>query len=179
MLGTKSQYAAKKGFSKAYLSKRGVKTMLEAAIEIDPADGKRKLNFEKADALFEKNRDPSRYLNKPENRRLQGPAEGSFEDAKRQRELLKLEREQMDLLERKGQTLSRQAVEDAFAAAGHILRDELQARTKRSAEKASTMKDARAIQIMLDEQDRAALQAMTDALKRKLFPDNGGPETTH
>lgn len=185
-LGTKQQYAAHRGCTKAYLSKPEIVERLRPAMVSDPASGRLLVDFEKADALFVQHRDPSRFLGRtaalgPRPTRDADGKPNTFETTKHDRELLKLEQDQMNLLDRKSQTLSRKDTEAACAAAGQLLRDSLQSRNQRLADKAATMKDAREIKIMLDAADRSMIETVNDALVRRLFPNEPGKvaATTH
>lgn len=69
-LGTKKDYADLRGWNKAYLSKADVKERLAGAMVIDTADGKKKLDFDKADKIFEETADPARK--KPNTKKKHG-----------------------------------------------------------------------------------------------------------
>lgn len=182
MLGTKEQYAARgirqpdgsfRPVTKAYLSKKKNLLMLEPAMEIDPADGKRKINFETADALFLKNRDPSRFVGQKKNQDFPA-AEETYESVKRRQALVKLEQEMMDLAERKDQTLPRAETMAAVSAAFLAIREKLQARNRSLSEQSSTMTDVREINAMLDASDRMLLETVSDEFMRRVSKGGDG-----
>lgn len=184
-LGTKSQYAARgiaqpdgsfKTVTKAYLSKKDVKEMLAPAMETDTDDGKEKINFEKADLIFQANRDPAQP-DRSGPKDTERPQGESFGDVKTNREKIKLEHDTMDLLKRKGETLVRREVIDACAAAGQKIQEQIKSSSLRLAEKFATMTDVREIKSMMDEEFRKILEAVSDDLERKFT--NKGDETGH
>lgn len=184
---SKTEYAARIGVTKAYLSKRSVKDRLAPAMVL--VDGKLMIDADLADAIFAKTRDPSRYLGKKKpDRAPQRPSAPSsavepdadlapgesFEKTKQQRESVKLEQDRLNLAARKGQTLPKQDVERACLAAAQAIRHHLRARNRHIAEKAATMDEAREIKVMLDEDDRGMFEFLSHEFARKLTIDLGG-----
>lgn len=181
---SKAEYAALKGVSRAYLSKKEMKDRLAAAMVTDKS-GKQKIDSDIADTLFKLTQDPARlHLSKlkddefseDENKeiRLDG-----FQKSRAQREALRVEEAQLDLIERKGRLLDRGSVIEACSASGQIIREHLKAAGRRIAEKAATMKDAHAIKSMIDEEHRAALEAASYDFNRRIpnISANGGQPT--
>jgi hypothetical protein len=188
-LGTKAQYAARgiknpddtfRQVSKAYLSKAGVKEMLEGALVQDPNNSNKKLlDFDKADELFAKNADAARAEvvakrnaagNGKSNPEDEDTGEATYTQIRNNKELAKLEQVRLDLLERKAETISRQSVLDATAAAGQKIQEHLRACSRRLSEKVATMTDAREIKTVIDEEIRRTLETVSDDLERKLNP---------
>lgn len=183
MLGTKAQYAAHRGCSRPYLSKPRVKAMLEPAMEIDPADGVLKINFEKADEIFAATRNPEKYIGRGGEDRPEpeGPRPDSYEEARRQLTLTRLERDRMDLAARKLETLDRKQVDGAVATMGQMIREGLEMRSRDLADRAAPMTDPAAIEAMIEEADRILLNTVINELRRKLHHRAGAdqPTTTH
>jgi hypothetical protein len=168
-LMTKSDYAKHRGCTKAYLSKPAIVDRLKLAMVAD-AQGRMLVDSEKADAIFAEARDPSKYLGRQmpadSGRRLV-KADG-YEATRTRREQLKVQEAELDLAERKRQTVARSGVVSAGAAAGQLIRGHLQARNRRLAELAATMTDARAIKQMLDDDDRTMLETVSDDFVRRI-----------
>lgn len=182
-LGTKQDYAQHRKCSKSYLSKKGIKEMLEQAMVVDPADGKKKIDFEKADALFSQSRDPARYMGKETSQPLRSetaidgapqtfaaPAPGSYESERTRSMRIKAEREELDLLERKKELIPVAATMLAINAAGAQIKEFLQSRNTRLSEQAATMTNPREIKAMLDEDDRTIFKAINDDFLRRIAP---------
>ncbi len=191
-LGTKQQYAARgilqedgsfKTVNKAYISKADIKQLLEPAMEVDPADNKLKINFEIADQLLLASTDASRVRKiKSEKDKAEtgdDPSKPRKVDIQTQRELVKLEHEQINLMERKKQTLERQAVTDAAAAAGQKLQEALKACAKGLAEQCATMSDSRTIQILMEAEFRKLLEKMSHELSDKFSGSDDSPPLAH
>ncbi len=188
-LGTKAEYARQNKVSKANFSKPHIKKLLESAMEPDPNNPKRQLlNFEKADKILEKNQDPSKRLNNPaaakkdqasqKNGSEETQKSEGYADVRTRHEQIKVQEAELNLLERKGQTLMREEVIRATASAGQVLRERLQTSSRTIAEKAATMTSAQEIKSMLDDEYRSMLQMVSDDLMRKLFPAGMEPGGT-
>lgn len=175
MLLTKTEYAVHRGVNKAYISKKNIKALLEPAMETDPADGKIKVNVEKADKILNENTDTKRQQ-KP----LTPPAaeesseDNSYEATRRKHEQIKLESAQLDLEQKKGNLLFKDDVERAISAAGQQIREHLTLRNRAIADKAASMTDAKAIKSMLADDDRRMLETVSNDIIRKLYPEGGG-----
>lgn len=172
-LMTKTEYAAHYGCNKAYLSKKDVKERLAAAMIRDD-QGDLKIDSDKADEIFKLTQDPARApFRKSKSRpRAEHPEEtgllSGYETSRAKREYIKAEHAELDLLERKGQTLNRSDVVKAIMAAGAMIREHLAARNRRISEKAATMKNAREINSMLDADDRAMLEMISHDLNQRV-----------
>lgn len=188
--GTKADYARGRGWSKAYLSKADVKERLADAEFVDPKDGKKKLDFDKADEIFERTADPSRKRPAGDGDNgasaasagndLPGEAQPSSEpagyhDIKTRRELLKLKEEELAYEVRLGNTLAREDVYNATQMVGKMLQDKLKSRNKRLADALQTITDPLVIKTKMDESDREILQELSDALAERLFPTSNTP----
>lgn len=200
--GTKAEYARQRGWSKAYLSKAEVKERLADAEFVDAIDGKKKLDFDKADEIFERTADPARKkptekntLAAPENAETRAAGEGEaagatsapdtaaeaqasgpgYHDIKTRRELLKLKEEELAYEVRLGNTLSREDVHNATILAGKMLQDKLKSRNKRLADALQTISDPLVIKTKMDESDREILQELSDALIERLSPTSNTP----
>lgn len=186
--GTKAEYARQKGWSKAYLSKADVKERLIEAEFIDAADGKKKLDFDKADEIFERTSDPSRQAGADDAQPAAGsggmeqgqpPAGAGFHAVKTLREELKYKEEKLAYEVRLGNTLVKEDVKNACIHAGKTLQDKLKSRNKRIAEQLQTINDPLLIKAKLDESDREILQEISDALAERLFSPSSAPVSTH
>lgn len=182
-LVNKQQYAVHRGCTKAYLSKKSVKELLAKAMEVDPADGKLKVNLEKADELFAANRDESKYIGrkKPEKKKPAPeepgqnpePEEGSYHNSRAQLEQVKLENAKIELLHRKGELLYRREVIDAAAAAAHKIQEQMRALSRRLAEKVATMTDQREIKTLIEDEFRMMLELSANEFERKIGKPGG------
>ena len=176
-LMTKADYAARgikqydgsfKKCSKAYLSKGAMKARLEPAMRAD-TDGVLKIDSDMADQILRETKDPSRSMShmKP-TPGTASPKTGTFEAVRTDRERAKLENEQLDLAERKGETMSRVEVVRAVMAAGQIIKDQLKNNSRRLAEKFSTMTDVREIRSVMEQENSALLTQISNDFLRRL-----------
>jgi hypothetical protein len=181
MLGNKTQYAAHRGCSKPYLSKGDVARRLEAAMELDPVDGKLKINFEKADQILALATDTAKVRKPPPPAALQDftgedPAlpPGSMDAARRENLRLKNEELALSLAEQKGQTLPRAGVVGAATAAGQTIRENIYSLIPGLAERFATMTDAREIRVAMDAAFRGCLESVVNDFMRKLDATGAG-----
>jgi hypothetical protein len=182
MFGNKTQYAAHRGCKKPYLSKPAVRERLRGAMEIDPADGKVKINFEKADAILARVTDTA-MVRKPS---APGPsqvlADGkdaeldpeSMDAARRENLRLKNEDLGLKLAEQKGLTLPRAGVVSAAAQAGQSIRENIYALIPGLAERFATMTDAREIRTAMDGALRVCLESVVNDFMRRVQPAGTG-----
>ncbi len=187
--GNKKEYAAHRGVTPAYVSKKGIKELIEQAMEIDPSDGKRKINFEKANAIIANAADPARAEFKKENLATDksagaetkppaaGPAPGSYHDGKTRLAQINAEKAELDMLERKKQIMPVAGTIQALNAAGSTIKEFLQARNTRLSEEAASMTNPREIKAMLDADDRAMFEAINDDFQRRIEKYTGGEST--
>jgi hypothetical protein len=173
-LMTKSAYAKHRvaqghQCSKQFLAKPAIVERLRPAMVAD-AEGRMLVDSDKADAIFAETRDPSKYLGRATagepKARLTRP--DGYEAMRTRREQLKVQEAELDLAERKRQTIARSGVVAAGATAGQLIRGHLQARNRRIAELAATMTDAREIKQMLDADDRVMLETVSDDFMRRI-----------
>ena len=184
---TKSDYAGLKDWNKSYLSKKSVKARIAPAMVGDLIDA------DIADEIFKTTTDTAKVRKsqpkiQPPNDSVEpgtappptgAPEPGSMDHIRRQQAQAQLDKQLLDLAERKGQTLPRAETMAAVAAAGTALREHLQSRNRRLAEQASTMKDAREIKAMLDADDRAMLEMIShDFMRRVSGEEEGAGEPT-
>jgi hypothetical protein len=182
MLGNKTQYAAHRGCKKPYLSKPAVSARLQAAMEIDPADGKLKINFEKADAILARETDTAKVRKPSTPAGVQASAgdedpeltPGSMDAARRENIRLKNEDLALKLAEQKGQTLPRAGVVGAAAQAGQSIRENIYALIPGLAERFATMTDAREIRIVMDGALRGCLESVVNDFNRRILPAGAG-----
>lgn len=187
-LMTKSEYAAYLGVSRAFISKKSTKEKLVSA-EVVSDLGKTLIDSDLADKIFKITEDPARapfrkrkdtktevvdipdagFSDEEDTGLLRG-----YEKSRAEREAIKVEHSKLDLLQRKGETVLRQDVVRAVSNAGAAIREHLQARNRRLAEQASTMRDAREIKAMLDADDRAMLEMISDDFLRRVSDSGSG-----
>lgn len=159
------------GCSAANISKQ-LERLRPAIVEVD---GKEKIDSEKADEILKMNRDTARYRGPGDSNSGDAtPSPGSMDDIRRQQALAKLAEQQLDLAQRKGETLPRAATMATVAAAATSIREHLQARNRRLAEQAATMTDAREIKAMLDKDDRAMLEMISHDFMQRISPGSEG-----
>lgn len=171
---TKVEYAAKKGWSKAYLSKKEIKDRIAPAMTMDEK-GRSRIDSDIADKIFASTADPARaHLRKDAGQERQNTDSqpeimtAGYQASRAEREAVKAEEAKLDLLDRKGRTLDRKQVIEAHTASGVIIREHLIAAGRRIADKASTMTDARAIKSMFDEELRSAFLAAHHDFARRV-----------
>jgi hypothetical protein len=182
MLGNKTQYAAHRGCKKPYLSKAAVKERLKAAMEIDPSDGKLKINFERADAILARVTDtaqvrkPSTSATFPDSAGIEDPElpPGSMDAARRENIRLKNEDLGLKLAEQKGQTLPRAGVLGAATVAGQTIRENIYSLIPGLAERFATMTDAREIRVVMDGAFRVCLESVVNDFMRRIQPQSAG-----
>jgi hypothetical protein len=181
MFGNKTQYAAHRGCKKPYLSKPAVSERLRAAMEIDPADGKLKINFEKADAILARVTDTAMVRKPAAPGPSQAFADGnndldheSMDAARRENIRLKNEDLALKLAEQKGLTLPRAGVIGAAAQAGQSIRENIYALIPGLAERFATMTDAREIRIVMDGALRGCLESVVNDFNRRIQPAGAG-----
>lgn len=186
--GSKAEYARLRGWSKAYLSKADVKERLAPAEFVDPNDGKKKIDFDKADEIFAQTSDPARNkaaasaeqdMPSETSTDTGNPAGGGFHNIKTSREALKLHNETLDYEERRGSLIRMDETINAMTNAGKILQERLKSRNKRIAEQIQTISDPLVIKTKLDESDREILKEISDALAERIFRPSGGPVSSH
>lgn len=183
-LGTKKDYADLRGWNKAYLSKADVKERLAGAMVIDTADGKKKLDFDKADKIFEETADPARK--KPNTKKNTAASTAAAETApadtpdpaaveqagyhsvRTERERLKLREEQAAYQKSIGNTLAKDQVTNALLKATRILQEKLKSRNRRMAEKVKTITDHLVILSMLNASDREILEDLSNGIIEQL-----------
>ncbi len=181
--GNKKEYAAHRGCKPAYVSKKGIKELVAQAMEIDPSDGKLKINFEKADQILASASDPARaeFKNSNTNPEIKtgpaadqpspaAPAAGTYHDSKTRRALVDAEKAELDLMERKKQIMPVAGAITAVNAAGAAIKEYLQARNTRLSEQAATMTNPREIKAMLDADDRALFETINHDFLRRISP---------
>jgi hypothetical protein len=172
IFGTKAEYAKHRGCSKAYLSKPDVAERLEAATERDPADGKWKINFDKANEILAATSDPARAKPAPASEVAPESNTPGFHDIKTRREELKFTSDLIELQRQLGNTLDRQKTVDACTWWGKSVMDALKARNRRMGEILSTLNDPREIRAALDKSDYETFRSLSDDFRRKLsLPD--------
>lgn len=175
---TKKDYAAKKGWSKAYLSKKDIKDRIAPAMTVDE-EGRSRIDSDVADRIFASTADPARsHLRKDaaiagEEQIKQDVPLSGYQASKADLAAIKAEDARLDLLERKARTLDKQQVVEAVTASGIIIQEQMAAAGRRIAEKAATMTDARAIKSMYDEELRSAFLAAHHDFARRI-PLTGG-----
>lgn len=103
-----------------------------------------------------------------DERRSIGPRKPSYADAKTVAEATRARLAQLELARRLKQVVSRAEVEQALLEAGQTLRQLLAARARSIAEDLSALNDPREITARLDEEDRACLERIADALASAL-----------
>ena len=182
---TKKDYAARRGCSPAYLSKKETAARLAPAM-VRGENGAWMIDSDIADKIFKDTADPARKIGKAGGAKTAAggsaaPEAGTYENVRTESALVKLEHERLDLAARKGQTVPRHSVYEAAAGAGQAIREYLRGRNQRIAEQASTMTDARQIRAMLEESDRVMLQMISDDFMRRIpAAEAGGAQaTTH
>lgn len=186
--GNKKEYAAHRGCSAAYISKKGIKELVEQAIETDPSDGKTKINFEKADALIRDTGSPAHQAAKESAAEIQAassevarpaPAPGSIYDSKERIAKINAEKAEMELLERKRELMPVNQTIAAIKAAGATIKEYMQARNMRLAEQAATMTNPREIKAMLDADDLNLFETINNDFQRRVEEYIGGDNNTH
>lgn len=188
--GSKKEYAAHRDVSPAYISKKGIKELVEQAMEIDPSDGKKKINFERADQIladaadparadFKKSSAPAKEESETETKaQPSAPAPGSYHDGKTRLAQINAEKAELDLLERKKGLLPVTTTIAAIAAAGSLIKEHLQGRNTRIAESASSMTNPREIKAMLDADDRVMFETINNDFQQRLSSFIGEGPTT-
>ena len=196
-LGSKKEYADLNGWTKAYLSKADVKERLAGAMVIDTADGKKKLDFDKADEIFAATADPARQKKKNTKKKSGSdmPAEetaavdtnvaadattpqDSFHAIKTDRERIKLKEEQLAYQQRVGNTLSKAEVRNALLKSARVLQEKLKARNRRMAEQLKTISDHLVILTMLNTSDREILEELSNGIIEQLEFTRSAPDPT-
>lgn len=194
-LGSKKEYADLNGWTKAYLSKADVKERLAGAMVIDTADGKKKLDFDKADEIFAATADPARQKKKNTKKNSDSAtaaaeipeavssepvainsAQDSFHSIKTDRERIKLKEEQLSYQERVGNTLSKAEVRNALLKSSRILQEKLKARNRRMAEQLKTISDHLVILTMLNTSDREILEELSNGIIEQLELARSAPD---
>lgn len=187
----KTEYAALKGWSKSYLSKKDIKEKIAPAMTVDE-QGRKRIDSDIADQIFAATADPAReHLRKDAqasetqagavdgNDKNPEPLLTGYQASRAEREAIKVEQDRLDLLERKGKTLDLDQVVEAHSASAVIIREHLSSAGRRIAEKASTMTDSRAIKSMFDEEMRSAFLAAHHDFTRRIPNWDGDKPTTN
>lgn len=186
--GTKAAYAKERGWTKAYLSKADVKERLQSAMFVDTADGKKKLDYDLADKIFEETADPARQKENTKKKPATATAADqtaaadttdpalentekdhrTYTSVKKDLEEIKLKEAQLSFEERAGRTLSKEDVTNALLKAGRILQEKLKSRNRRMAGQLNTISDHLVILSMLNASDREILEGLSNDIVEQL-----------
>lgn len=177
--GNKKEYAAHRECTPAYLSKADVKERLDQAYEIDPADKKWKINFEKADRILAASADPARVAPDTPPPVVAESNAPKFHDYKTDREKVKLTQDTLELERSLGNTLDRQKTVDACIWWASAVMDASKARNRRMGEILSTLTDPREIKAELDKSDFELFRSLSDDFREKLSLPNPAPDQSN